>query len=151
MPHCKCGEANPENFYSYSKSECKECVKSRVRLNRYKNIEYYKEFDRKRSNLPHRVEARSIYAKTIEGIIAGNRGKLAYIKRNPEKRSAHIMVSNAIRDGKLTRQSCEVCGDKSTHAHHDDYSRPLEVRWLCPQCHSDEHRISNRRMSKTSK
>jgi len=129
MPHCKkCGEANPENFYSYSKAECKECVKSRVRLNRSENIEYYKEFDRKRANLPHRVEARRIYAKTIEGLISGNRGKIAYIKRNPEKRSAHIMVGNAIRDGKLTRQSCEVCGDKSTHAHHDDSSRPLEVR-----------------------
>jgi hypothetical protein len=41
---------------------------------------------------------------------------------------------------KLTPKPCEVCGALPTHAHHDDYSRPLEVRWLCPLHHRQEHR-----------
>jgi hypothetical protein len=34
---------------------------------------------------------------------------------------------------------CEVCGDPQTHAHHDDYSKPLDVRWFCPRHHREEH------------
>lgn len=33
--------------------------------------------------------------------------------------------------GLITRGPCEVCGHPDTQAHHDDYSKPLEVRWLC--------------------
>jgi hypothetical protein len=32
-----------------------------------------------------------------------------------------------------------VCGNAATHAHHDDYSKPLEVRWLCRAHHSEHH------------
>jgi hypothetical protein len=61
-----------------------------------------------------------------------------YIKNHPEKRKARNMVSNAIRNGKLKRQLCEVCGEKA-HAHHEDYSKPLDVRWLCPTHHMRLH------------
>lgn len=46
------------------------------------------------------------------------------------------MVNNAIRDGKIARQPCEVCGRKA-QAHHEDYSKPLDVRWLCFQHHRE--------------
>jgi len=148
MKFCmKCNqEKEISEFYRHSKmadgtlNKCKECTKADVRKNYRDNRDYYVQYEKKRANLPHRVEARNNYAQTIEGKIAARKSSLSFIKKNPEKRSAHIIVGNAIRDGKLIRQSCEVCGNKSTHAHHDDYSRPLEVRWLCPQCHSDEHR-----------
>lgn len=58
--------------------------------------------------------------------------------RNPEKRAAQIAAGNAMRDGRLIRQGCEVCGEKG-QAHHDDYSKPLEVRWLCPKHHAALH------------
>lgn len=32
-----------------------------------------------------------------------------------------------------------VCGSRNAQAHHDDYSRPLDVTWLCPSCHAAEH------------
>ena len=64
--------------------------------------------------------------------------KKAWAARNPEKRSAQVAVSNAIRDGRLERQPCEVCGEKA-QAHHDDYSKPLDVRWLCPIHHGALH------------
>jgi hypothetical protein len=47
--------------------------------------------------------------------------------------------SNAIRDGRLIRQPCEVCGALNVEAHHDDYSKPLTVRWLCRRHHLEHH------------
>ncbi len=92
-----------------------------------------------RANLPHRVAARAAYAKTQEGKAATTRAKLRFIEQNPVKRAAHIAIGNALRDGKLIRQTCEVCGERS-QAHHDDYSKPLEVRWLCAKHHADWHK-----------
>lgn len=60
-------------------------------------------------------------------------------KKNPDIKSAHQKVRRAVKSGKLTREPCEVCGSEIVHAHHDDYSKPLEVRWLCPHHHSVEH------------
>jgi hypothetical protein len=59
--------------------------------------------------------------------------------KNPEKVKAHTAVNTATRKGKLARQACEVCGSEESHAHHDDYSKPLEVRWLCPLHHKEAH------------
>ncbi len=55
----------------------------------------------------------------------------------PEKAKARSDVSNAIRDGKLTRPShCESCLKKRfTESHHEDYSKTLNVDWLCTECH----------------
>jgi hypothetical protein len=59
-------------------------------------------------------------------------------RENPEKYKARNMVSNAVRDGKLFKQPCEVCESTwKIQAHHDDYSKPLEVHWLCPRHHSE--------------
>ena len=65
-----------------------------------------------------------------------------YVNENPEKLAAHREVAKAIRRGELIRPTvCEKCGETAPkiHAHHDDYSKPLEVRWLCPICHRAEH------------
>lgn len=70
-----------------------------------------------------------------------NRHKKNWIDRNPEKHAAHTAVRSALRSGKLVRQPCEKCGSTHrVHAHHDDYSKPLEVRWLCPEHHAEEKR-----------
>ena len=45
----------------------------------------------------------------------------------------------AIKAGELVRRPCEKCGREPTHAHHDDYAKPLTVRWLCPQHHTELH------------
>lgn len=42
--------------------------------------------------------------------------------------------------GEIKRSPCEKCGNKKSHAHHEDYTKPREVRWLCPKCHGREHR-----------
>jgi len=38
------------------------------------------------------------------------------------------------------RRPCTVCGAMKSEAHHEDYSKPLEVTWLCRTCHKAEHR-----------
>jgi ribosomal protein S27AE len=49
------------------------------------------------------------------------------------------MVQNAIKYNRIRRESCEMCGARSVQAHHDDYDKPLAVRWLCPQHHKEVH------------
>lgn len=45
----------------------------------------------------------------------------------------------AIAAGILTRQPCEMCGAAEVQAHHDDYTKPLDVAWLCVRCHHRHH------------
>lgn len=59
---------------------------------------------------------------------------------NPEKRRAHKIVENAIAAGTLKPEPCERCGSPDAQAHHEDYSKPLEVSWLCPRDHKARHR-----------
>ncbi len=61
-------------------------------------------------------------------------------RENPDKTRAGALVNNAIRKGQLMRSPCEVCGtDERVDAHHDDYTRPLDVRWLCRSHHLRWH------------
>jgi hypothetical protein len=43
-----------------------------------------------------------------------------------------------IRQGKLKRQPCEICGARETVLHHIDYSDPGHIRWLCKRHKSEE-------------
>jgi hypothetical protein len=65
--------------------------------------------------------------------------RLIQIDRYPEHASARYAVRKAIKNGKITRMPCEVCGGLKVDAHHDDYSKPLEVRWLCKKHHREVH------------
>jgi hypothetical protein len=119
---------------------CKSCVRANVRANYQRNREHYQEYERGRANLPHRVEARDAYQQTPAGKVAARRAHRRFIERNPIKRQAQVMVGNALRDGRLARQPCEVCCNAKAHAHHDDYSKPLDVRWLCTTHHAEWHK-----------
>ena len=98
------------------------------------------EYDRDRFKNDPRVKQRhERYLKTKGGKDAARRAKHRYIERNAIKRGVHVMTGNAIRDGKLTKKPCEICCCVDVHAHHDDYSKPLDVRWLCPLHHKQWH------------
>ncbi len=74
------------------------------------------------------------------------RYKRIQIERYPERVAARDKVSKAIRSNKLKRQPCQTCGSKqNVTAHHEDYSRSLDVTWLCAKCHRDKHK--NREMA----
>jgi len=64
-------------------------------------------------------------------------------RNDPEhlkKRSARRMVSTEIEAGRLRRGDCEKCGKHHADAHHEDYDKPLVVKWLCRRCHFAEER-----------
>ena len=60
-------------------------------------------------------------------------------KHHPEKNRAHNTVYRALKSGIIQREDCAVCGDPETEAHHEDYSKPLDVIWLCSSCHKQVH------------
>jgi hypothetical protein len=71
----------------------------------------------------------------------------AHRVKNPDRgvsslqRRAHKAVENALIRGTLHRNPCMVCGTQDrVQAHHEDYSRPLDVVWLCPTHHKARHR-----------
>ena len=59
-------------------------------------------------------------------------------KTFPERKNAHSKVFRALKSGKIFKQPCFVCGS-AAEAHHPDYSRPLDVVWLCPPHHCQAH------------
>lgn len=66
-----------------------------------------------------------------------------YRKRNPYspvKDFARKKLFRAIESGILLRGKCQVCGRTGAEGHHFDYSKPLDVLWLCPTHHKDMHR-----------
>ena len=67
------------------------------------------------------------------------RYRLKHRVLSPQKERARRTVDNALARGKLKRKPCVKCGGKA-QAHHEDYSKPLEVMWLCPLHHAERHK-----------
>jgi hypothetical protein len=65
--------------------------------------------------------------------------KLAY-NINSQKAKAHGIVQVAKNNGLLRQDRCCVCGNNNTVAHHEDYTKPLEVIWLCSLHHNKLHK-----------
>lgn len=59
---------------------------------------------------------------------------------DPAKLRARNIAKAEIRQGRLLRKPCEACGNTKSECHHDDYSKPLEIRWLCRVHHAEIHR-----------
>ena len=75
-----------------------------------------------------------------EQALAGHSKRVArWAKAHPDRNRAHQAVHVAIQTGELEWWHCQVCGSLDSEAHHNDYSKPLEVRWLCPLHHNEVH------------
>ena len=129
MKRCfKCGRELPlSQFYKHKQmadghlNKCKDCTKTDVTSNRNANIERYRAYDRARGNRQPDSYMRE------------------YREKYPNKARAHRKVAYATQCGDLIAKPCEQCGEIKTHAHHDDYEKALEVRWLCAACHRQWH------------
>lgn len=148
MKSCKkCGEIKPLSEFNANRrmadghlNTCKICASAMVKRYRQENLEKLRIRDRIRYDTDPKIRERIKQREQSippEQKYARNsvRGK-QFRKQHPDKDKAHRTVNNAIRDGKLERQPCEVCGTTfDVEAHHEDYSKPLNVRWLCTQHH----------------
>jgi hypothetical protein len=132
----KCGQSLPRSeFYKHSEmgdgllGKCKSCTRRDVCNHRAENIERIRRYDIDRSMLPHRVKARASYHEK-------------YSQLFPDRIKATYAVNWAVRSGRLAKEPCSVCGNARSQAHHGDYSKPLEVVWLCKPHHwiADEER-----------
>ncbi len=89
---------------------------------------------------------RRLKRESARRLRALNPGKYRTIDRNRKRRPldnrfyARQMVHNAIKLGILVKPIyCEICGqEKRLTAHHDDYLKPLEVKWWCYECHGNK-------------
>ena len=143
----KCGqEKERAAFYRHPMmadgllGKCRECAIRDSRETRNKRIDYYNACRRVRSDPPRKRDTEAARESK-------RRSNDAWIARNKEKRLAHSAINNAVKRGLVAKPSaCEACGKTglSLHGHHDDYSAPLSVRWLCPKCHGAWHRKYDR-------
>jgi len=151
----KCNTIKPLNeFYKHSQmkdghvNKCKECNKKDARDTRLENIDYYLEYDRNRSDNPKRVAARKDYAERMKTDPRAKEKKKIYTKSYQEKhaikRGAHVIWGNYIKRKKVDPEPCANCsGTHDINAHHEDYTKPLEIIWLCKACHGKRHREIN--------
>lgn len=123
----RCNAIKPTDDFYARQNVCKECVKARVRENYRANRDHYVAYDKRREQEGNRKDFKATALKK-------------HRTTHPDKYRARTAVNNAIRDGRLIRQPCQNCGTtQNVHAHHHDYSKPLDVEWLCKDCHWLEH------------
>jgi len=144
MKRCKKCDLKKElhEYYKSNKTKdgyhnsCKSCWKKR-RAKRYlENKETVQK------------QCRAYYVKNAEHLKAKSRSRKKtyeetrkYREKYPEQYRAHYAVSNALKRGDLTKaDTCRICNSNGKlHAHHADYSKPLDVLWVCVDCHAKIH------------
>jgi len=92
-----------------------------------------------------KVCARAVHSINSNNYRIENKERVAeHIRKiraaDTRKYKAQNMVGNAVRDGKLKRLPCVICGTPDTVGHHPDYNFPLEVVWYCQLHHKEEHK-----------
>lgn len=111
---------------------CKTCRQRQCAQWRRENPSRTKEYDRNRAATAER--RRQVQA-----------ARDRWAQRYPERKAAEAVVTDAIRKGQLTPwPACATpgCDNGPLEAHHCDYTRPLDVVWLCQCCHKQAHQLA---------
>lgn len=119
QPKCLCGECQRCKQRKYTREVYypanAERVREQANASRLRRLEKARQYDRERS--ADRAAALDV-----------------------QKRRARAWVATNVRRGNIAREPCEVCGAAETEGHHDDYSKPRDIRWLCRTHHMALHR-----------
>jgi hypothetical protein len=123
----KCGEEKPlAEYYRHKQmadghlNKCKACTKSDVRSHRQ----------------DPRYRAKVLAYDRARGCRQSPEYLREWRRKNPEKAHAHKQVQMHLENPGV----CSECPSTfHVEAHHDDYSKPLDVRWLCAACHKQHH------------
>lgn len=111
---------------SLNQFETKEQYNTWMRIYRRLNAEKIREYNRKYNS---EWRKKNGYHSEVKAKI-----------KFPEKEKARRKLQNSVKSGKILRGSCEVCGKPNSQGHHRDYQKPLEVQWLCPLHHAEQHK-----------
>ena len=101
----------------------------------------------KKKELPEKKIIRDYKSGCVLTMLARYYGvSIGVIRRivHPKEYAARKKTKCAIRTGALKKQPCEVCGNIQAECHHPDYSKPLDVIWLCRKHHMETHGKSMR-------
>lgn len=153
-PCFKCGQEKPlSQFYKHKAmsdgylNKCKECTKSDVMTHRLANIEQIRGYDRERGISDKRKER---VRKKYRSLVSTEEGRAAFNAKSREGRgrylekiSARSILRYAVLSGTILKKPCRNCASLEVEAHHDDYSKPLDIIWLCKFHHGERHRELN--------
>lgn len=137
MKKCfKCDQDLPlAEFYRHPRmadghlGKCKSCTKQDVATYRKEN--------------PEMVAARKRdWSRSPNGRAAARRCAERRAVEHPDQTKAVWMVNNAVKWRHIRKLPCFVCGAAKTEGHHADYSRPLDVIWLCKKHHVETHQLA---------
>lgn len=109
--------------------------------------EYYEKNRQKRREIARKSRSRPEYKEYFKKYwlewYPKNRDRLAAQRQTDEhknKAKARSMLRYYVDNGTIKRLPCEVCGNPKSEGHHADYSKPLDVKWLCREHHAIERR-----------
>ena len=111
------------------KKSCKDCLRKQSR-----------DYARSPSVRAARKEKYKLESTDPEIREIRSKKSCAAAKKYRLKHNARSAVARALKTGTLIRGVCEICGNTETEAHHNDYTKQLEVRWLCVLHHGIQHR-----------
>lgn len=123
--NCKCFRCGKE-YYSYYKHKIRQSCSMECRKT---SKEEKRTRDRIRQKAYYQTE---IGRKKIRDLINESN------KKFPEKNRARTKLNWSVKNGKIEKpEHCSRCGKKSgrIEGHHEDYSKPLDVIWVCKPCH----------------
>ena len=146
---CKLEKSRTEFYRGKSYSDglqyvCKKCQKKTVQRWRKNNPERTRKVGRLSKRRQREREGPDETCRKWNEWYANNaehrRGYQAE-RRDTEKEKAQHAIYSEMRAGRLIRpDNCSRCDEeRKVIAHHEDYSKPLEVQWLCRSCHSFVH------------
>ena len=133
----KCKEIKPTNDFHNNRSNkdgkadwCKLCNAARA----FKFL-----------STPGGVEAKKVsqkkYSLSDKGRATRDKASKVYAETHPDRYRAKCAVNSAVQNGTIDKPDfCSVCFGKGViHGHHHDYTKPLDVQWLCQPCHINVH------------
>jgi len=137
----KCGITKKKDAFSKGYKTCKSC-RSEIERHRYTlNKEHI--LTSKKEYYIENQEKICLQKKEYRN---NNKSKLRKIDndryyRDKDKRIAVSKLKYAVDSGMFERPNkCSKCQiECKPHGHHTDYSKPLDVVWLCEECHLKEH------------
>lgn len=123
---------------TYHASWCKSCLVEKYNRWKSRNPEKLKRYQQEyRKVFGYHTGTPRVKVQREEGYALKEAGK--YRIKYPEKFNAQQTLNRNVRLGRIAKMPCAFCGAEKVHGHHPDYSKPLEVIWVCPIHHKQIH------------